>query len=343
MFFLSLGRAQLAEQDQDQEKNWQPAVILAVAIFGIVGAVAFLVMNVSLTPKEDKAVAQYLAQPEVKNSPFPEELTADFQQRGSWWVANGPAKDRDLKKLLDGGGKFPKFRFITSDITGDGFALLKNRGVKNVTIVDTKLDTKAMDALSEIEGMVELEIKHHCNDESLKGLHGPKSMVALSVKEAEITDEGVRIIAENCPQVEYLGLSGDKGITDGCIKYLKLFPNLIALHVSDTSLTKQGLVEIIDDIKPQKLSLAGLRLNDDFVKQHLNKDYLTVLNLSFNPITDESLEALAKLKNLNSITFKDCPKLSARGIARFKAARPKTDVREPDVKKRSKADFLLEE
>ncbi len=327
----------------EQGKNWPLIIVLSIAVLGIVGGAAAVIMNVSLTPKEDKAVAQYLAQPQAKSSPFPEELTADFQQRGQWWVANGPAKDRDLKKLLEGGGSFKKFRFIACDITGDGFALLKGHGVSNITIVDTKLDTKSMEALSTIEGMVELEIKNYCTDEILKGLRGPQSLRVLSIKEAKISDEAVKIIATNLPQVTYLSLTGDKRITDGCIKYLKLLPKIHAVHVSDTKVTHKGLIEIINDIKPDKLSLAGLKITDDFVKEHLNKPELNMLNVSFNPITDKSLEVFEKMPKLGSLNIRDCPNISPLAIARLKSARPRMDVRESNSKKKSKTDFLLEE
>lgn len=327
----------------EQGKNWPLIIVLSLAVLGIVIGAAAVIMNVSLAPKEDKAVAQYLAQPEVKSSPFPEELTADFQQRGQWWVANGPAKDRDLKKLLDGGGRFKKFRFITSDITGDGFALLKNHGVTNITIVDTKIDTKAMEALSTIEGLIELEIKGNCTDEVLKGLHGPQSLRSLEVKESKITDEAIKIIATNLPQLNYLAFTGDKSITDGCTKYLKLFPKLQALHLSDTNISHKGLIEILDEVKPPKLSLAGLKITDEFVKEHLNKPFITVLNVSFNPITDKSLEVFEKMTSLYSINVRDCPKVSQVAIYRLKSARPRMDIKESNSKKKSNADFLLEE
>lgn len=319
--------------------------MLVLAVLALAGGTAAVVMNVA-TPKEDKAVKEYLSQPHVKSSPFPEELHADFQQRGQWWVANGPAKDRDLKRLVDKGGKFEKLRFVTTDITGDGFALLKDKGVRNITIVDTKIDAKVMSALSGIEPMKELEIKGNCTDEMLENLHGPKSLEHLAIKESKLTNEAVRIIATNLPHVRALVLTGNKGINDGCVKYLKLFPKLTSVHITGTSVTQKGVGQIVEEVKVRKLGLCGLRITDDFVREHLNKPDMTYLNLSSNPITNKSLEVIAGMKSLVVLVIRDCPKISAKAIEDLKTRRPDLEVKDSDasVKKwKSNFNFLTEE
>jgi hypothetical protein len=97
-----------------------------------------------------------------------------------------------------------------------------------------------------------------------------------------------------------------KKTTDEVLASVRVFPKLIILDVRDASVTDKGLKH-----------LAGL-------------PKLRILRLFNLPVTDAGILAIKDCKSVTWVEIKDCPKVTAKGIAALKKAMPKCAInREP--------------
>jgi Leucine-rich repeat (LRR) protein len=124
-------------------------------------------------------------------------------------------------------------------------------------------------------------------------------IVALNLREAEVSDAGLKEIA-GLKQLQWLFLSYTQ-VTDEGLKELTGLKNLQVLHLIDTNVTDEGLK-----------NLAGLK-------------NLKAIYLNGTQVSDAGLKELAGLKNLQWLGI-GRSKVTAAGVAELQKTLPKCNI-----------------
>lgn len=309
------------------------AITLSFALIALIGIV-FACVQWALGDKEDKAVNEsykYLAQPTKSLRVLPEgDPTADFIYRKGWWVAQGFVKDESIKHLVSTAKDLKNIRIVLGEFTANGISLFKSRDVKHLCLIRTDLNAACMKAISELSSLTILEFQECLDSGMLCELTGPKRVTTLILKKTEATNEDIQSIVKTFPGLEFLDLTGSRKIDDGAIKYLKTMPRLHDMYVTGSSLTHAGVVDLVNSIKITGLDISRSAAGDDFVKQ-IQNSHVERLEINDSPVTDKSLDSLAKLKSLKTLTMVGCFKLSPEAIETFKKCRPQCSFRNKPI------------
>jgi hypothetical protein len=137
----------------------------------------------------------------------------------------------------------------------------------------------------------------------LKALPGLR---VVSLTDARITDEGLRLLGE-MPELTSLYLR-NTAITDAGLVHLKGLKRLFLINLSDTAITDKGLEHIARMPQVTMLRLDGTKVTDEGLGHLKPLKKLWVLGLDRTAITDEGLAHLAGFDEL------DCLDLNGTGV-----------------------------
>lgn len=103
-------------------------------------------------------------------------------------------------------------------------------------------------------------------------------------------------------------LNRAKNVDDSIISQLSSFKNLKVLGISDTDITKEGVVEILNSIKLQNIELDKLDIDDSVLSViSENQKQLEKLQIQYcNQITDNGIENLKDIKGLLVLDITGC-------------------------------------
>lgn len=257
------------------------------------------------------------------SSPLPPDLTADFlKSRDGHWIANGPVKDKELRELAAKQPVLDAVYMSGGEITADGLESLVGKNVRKLKIHYTPLDEKFAETISKLKELDRLDLREKSvDDDVVCHLTGLPKLNELLLKEARITKVGVQHIVSNFPQLGSVEITDDPNFDDECFFLLKGLKNLRRVHIDGTAVTEDAILSFLNTQKKiEDLGIADLHLDDQFVAKLPTN--LQGLDLSYNPITDASIETLGRMKNL--VTFKIVGKtmVTTDGLQRLRKLLP---------------------
>lgn len=255
-------------------------------------------------------------------APYPEELTSDFRRTRDGWQADGPVTDKDLQRLLAKSKRVGAVRFNQSDISPSGLLSLKNHGATTIEIQDSEITAAMVKVISQLDGLEVLALKDpSANDQVVAELTGPRSLKKLFFKNATITSKGIESLHRKFPELRCLYFIECIGVDDLAVKNITSFKKLDGLGLIGTSLTNQGLVQLIEKLPLTSLKCERQHVGEKFVES-LSNTAITDLDLSRNQLSERSVLALAKLKQLKSLTLLNCGTVASARKAWLKAVLP---------------------
>lgn len=169
-----------------------------------------------------------------------------------------------------------------------------------------------------------------------------------------IEDEGMKSLCSHALNIQNLSIEKCRGLTDNALESIANLPNLKRLNISyNTQLTDKGLEHLSNATPPiitlhcsecPKITSAGvlyiaqLRTLNELVLRKLPElddkglEYLatlpklTLLNLSFNKITDTGVDNLGRLTTLRELWLYECNRVTVDAVHRFIANVPDIQV-----------------
>lgn len=163
------------------------------------------------------------------------------------------------------------------------------------------------------------------SDEGLKHLAKLRSLEEITIRSAEVTDEGI-IYLTSLPNVKTLNLD-HLNLDGACLADFHRFRYLNVLDLTRVPLRDESLKYLVPVKSLRRLSLMESTVGDSGLV-HLSKmAHLEALNLSATRITDGGLVFLEPLKQLKWVEVTSS-ELSAPAVERLQAALPNTRVRD---------------
>lgn len=298
-------------------------------IFAAIGFVSLLALAIYIVLRTDSAVDpavtasyQSLRKSTKRESPLPDELTADFQRsREGDWVGNGPVKDEQLENLARKHQILDKVIIIGGEISAKGLASLRQRHVRSLKVHYNELDRSCFEVVSSLKELESLDIRDKQIDDSLiVHLSGLPSLKELILKNSQLTISGVKHVVTTFPNLEHIGFVDAPHFDDDCLALLKGLKRLRDIDVSGTSVSENALLDFLRNEKIDEVGIADLNLDDRFVAKLPGR--LRALDLSHNPITDATIETIGRMKNLESFRLVGKSMVTTDGLERLQKQLP---------------------
>jgi hypothetical protein len=144
---------------------------------------------------------------------------------------------------------------------GDGaiarLAVLPN--LQHISLYSTRIDGSCLRQLSSIKSLVILSLaQNKIKEESLQYLSGMPNLLMLTAPGCQLTDAGVANVS-NCRRLDFLDISSNPKLSDGCVPYLRSLKKLHTLLINDTKISLSSLLQlkgapllrIITSVQPQ--------------------------------------------------------------------------------------------
>lgn len=157
------------------------------------------------------------------------------------------------------------------------------------------------------------------NDEDLKAIGRMKKLTYLDLRKTEISDKGIKYLAPLTELVK-LEIDGCKNVTSGAIPTLMQLPKLRAILMSNTGLTRDGVIKLQADKKLRRVGFGGSDITDDDIIKFEGLWEIRIAGCK--NITDKTLDHFARDQDLRNLDVARCPKVTMYGINHFKTTRP---------------------
>jgi len=156
---------------------------------------------------------------------------------------------------------------------------------------------------------------------------GKTSASSISFKNSDIKDSSIAIIA-NYPSLATLSLEDNPTLNGSGLKYLCKKKKLVRLYLANTGVTVKNLNTFLKHTpeKFRQIHLAKLKLTDDDIRA-LDFQGCDTVDLSSNPITNNSVSYLASHFPIRQLTLSNCKFLDDGCLE----ALPKLDLKYLDL------------
>ncbi len=216
--------------------------------------------------------------------------------------------------------------------------------------LDGRID-EAMELIAECTRLRELCVRARWSDfddRCLEHLTGLKSLRKLDVALTEISDEGMRFIAElkglevlkldtNGVEISDEGLTelaaltelrnvtlGTTAVTDEGLGTIARWTKLEELDLSWTGVTNAGVTKLAPLTRLRRLNLTGTEVDDGVVKDLLEMRALTDLELAYTKVTLSTLDAFLSMPCLRTLVVSNTPLAQA---AKAQGIRPNGEIK----------------
>jgi len=316
------------EQLSTNHKGVPGSIILglaAVIAVGLITALAVLMQEPEESKTHIKAAGKNAATSrEIVR--LPEELTAEFQYRRGWWVANGPADDNALKRLTEKQKDISRVLMNQAVVSAKGLELLQGHELHSLDITDCELNIGMAKSISQMSGLKELLLKDpKATDEVMKAFTGPNSVQSLVLKNSPVTAAGLQQLSSVYPELRVLSFINCKGINDLVVPILINCHKLQSLNLDTTSVTEDGAIQLVTHLPIANLLFEKHGQVDELV-EHLNDTKITSLSLSGNALNEKVLARLSKIKQLKSLNLTQCPGLTNKRLSVLKKNLPDCQI-----------------
>ena len=113
-------------------------------------------------------------------------------------------------------------------------------------------------------------------------------------------------------------------------KYIRAFPNLKYLSLSETSVDDEGIKYLEGIISLEKIYLSKTSVTDDGLKSLIGMKILTILDLSETKVTDAAFETLKQIPSLEHLKIIKTS-MTEEGIEKFKESNPTCEVQTEEL------------
>ncbi len=144
-------------------------------------------------------------------------------------------------------------------------------------------------------------------------------LVALTLEQSEVTDQGVRRLAD-LPNLQRLKIRGG-AIGDDGVKHLSRLTELRSVNLPQGSFTDQGLASLAQLPHLEQLRFGSSKVTDEGLKHIANMKNLRFLHLIHAPITDAGLQHLHGMTQLESF-YLDGGQATEQGLGDLLKALP---------------------
>ncbi|MGB7344476.1 MAG: SUMF1/EgtB/PvdO family nonheme iron enzyme [Pirellulaceae bacterium] len=214
----------------------------------------------------------------------------------------------------------------------------RRKGIVTVIINADHLTDEFFDAITALDEPVDIELNAQgkLTGEHIEKLTRVKDLrgLVLSGTGNGITDADIAPIASKT-EIEQLQITGTVGLSDEMMGYLSGLTNLQTLSLHGDGITDAGLAKLPELANIRTIHISGTKGTgailkkatsntlSDFQSNHFSDDdfelllpfaeSLKTLRLSGN-ITDDGLQHVAKLRQLQTFSVSDCPNLTDEGF-----------------------------
>lgn len=202
--------------------------------------------------------------------------------------------------------KLKSLELVKDEISAEGFALLAGlKTIENLNLSDSRIDNAGFALLTGSRGTLKiLNVDMH----------------------ATISDEGIRHIVANFPNLEEINLSMGSTCTGASIRELAKLPELRKMSCWVMKGLKPGDYSLFADLPMiERLSIEDTNITDEALPAFAKCEHLVGLALMKNAITDAGLKALTNIRPLRTLNVSDT-KITSAGLAEFQKARPDVQV-----------------
>ncbi len=262
---------------------------------------------------------------------LPEELTAEFQYREGWWVANGPANDDAMRRLTNKQRRIKNITLNQAAVSAKGIDELKGHQLEWLELIDSDIDVSMVKSISRISGLKNLLLKDRgVSDEVLKALTGPSSVESLLLKHATATSAGLKHLPAIFPKLKSVTFINCKSIDDSVVPTLMKCSKLESLTLIATSISANGVAQLVNRRPIVHLSFEHHGQVDELVEK-LRGPKLTSLCLRANVLNEKALERLSEMNWLKKLLLTQCTGLSNEQLERLKKKLPGCEIRANEV------------
>jgi len=210
------------------------------------------------------------------------------------------------------------------------FDYIKHVQMPSLSLRNSWVSNKGLSQLGEMQTLTDLDIgrfdKRPRKDpsaptltaETLKQIARLHNLTTLGVRQLAIDDDQVGLLVP-LKNLRSLDLYENPKLTNKVLKYLEQFPVIADLNLhGDNLITIDALTNCKFIPQLKSLALPNKTVNDDSLKKLMERAQdLERLDISYAPVTDESLKMLAKYKNLNHLNLQNCKTISAEAIQKL--------------------------
>ncbi len=306
-------------------------VLLSFAIFAGVVTVSLWLLVWREQPQKGVAESyKHLSKKQVSNSPFPEELTAEFMDTEQGWMANGPISDEQLRKLASSHARLSSIEMIQAQITASGLACLTDKHVRRFKLEQVALTPECAPVLSSFKELEQLNLSDpSVNDDFVCQLDRLSELSSLVLRGASITNRGLSCLSRSLPNLQYLDLSMCAGIDNSSVTVLKTMKRLGTLCIARTLIDEKGILRLARESDLDFLNLRYQPITDAGLSK-FPLDKFNRLDLSNTSLSDESLKTVAKMKRLSQLDIVGCKGISPAGVKWLRSKKPKLVIVESD-------------
>ncbi|MBX9671087.1 MAG: protein kinase [Candidatus Obscuribacterales bacterium] len=271
------------------------------------------------TMEASSAAGRKPPNPTRKNTKEPDEIPGYFKQTErkdqlGFWFAQPYINDEMLANLD------PRIHELSLEgnklVTDKGLKAIPPQQLRKIDLTETKM-----------------------TDESLKIIGQMQNLMWLRLNNTAITSNGIKNLAPLGLHLERFDIDQCKGFDDSSLQFaLATFPNIYALHIGDTSVTRSGIRLLSGHDKLREVWLSSLDATDDDIEA-LSDLRLRLLDLSSCPQLTNNIFNILEEQDLKDLALIDCPKITATGAAAFLKRHPNCKISYQDMKE---ADSLTE-
>ncbi len=214
------------------------------------------------------------------------------------------------------------FTFASESVSASDLESLGSE-TKRLSLRELRLDPAMVAALPSLEVEALDLTKTNVTDADMKFIAKMKNLVWLRLDNTGVTSDGIKNLEPLKDRLGRIDLDACRKIDDKAIACIvDYWPNLRALQISDTSVKKQGLKDLVKLKRVDTLWLSSLPLSDDDVKS-ISQLNLVGLDVSCcKKLTDESVKVLIPKKSMQYLEVTDCPLIHSEIARAWERAHP---------------------
>lgn len=322
------------EPAKDTNKS-MPHVFIAVAALCTICGGIFLFRLFS------DVSASYTGPPKASEKPPELKDALNALDTGVWqrgmddigsdgWTSGPNMGDESIKQLAKKANVETIHIALTDSFTGVGFKYLQGRNIKRITLRSTGLTDEGLAEIAKFKTLESLRISLAAGitADGLAKLQDLPGLRSLELVVLNVPEGGLEAVSR-IKSVEAISLYNARNITAEGVESLRDLPNFSFLDLSRTRLSKE-VVPAVAKIK----TLTELRLNaaditDEDLEAISHMSELEQIRVSVNPrITEEGLFKLGKCKKLELLTADRCPNISNAARLKFKNKYPRVSMAE---------------
>lgn len=292
MITMTLSHPTMRLELPARKKNRQKAIVMMVIVSSILVGILYVyaISHKKAAVHKVAVVADGMRQQDDYQSKW---QRVKLDENMTAVVAEDGVVDSDLNAITK--LNVPGVILKRSRITNSGLHKMRDMPLRYLNLEQTPIDDSAIPHIAKF-----------------------KEMKFLGLSETGVTDDGITRLS-GLRAITGLELDGVDRITDkGLASIVEQWPDMQNLNLANTSVTKQGILELEKLPNLRSLALARLLLSDDAMRVVLSLSKLEVLSLIEVEFAPEFLEQIPKMPSLRLLSIGCLPGVDDKGYAELR-------------------------